>query len=46
MMWAMAPLTTRPELPCERLRVVPFPHSTPERLVHYAPRDAAYLLTA
>jgi nicotinamide-nucleotide adenylyltransferase/phosphinothricin biosynthesis protein PhpF len=29
----------------ERLRVVPFPHSFPERLAHYAPRDAVYLLT-
>jgi nicotinamide-nucleotide adenylyltransferase/phosphinothricin biosynthesis protein PhpF len=30
---------------CERLRIVPFPHSFPERLRHYAPRDAVYLLT-
>lgn len=29
----------------ERLRIVPFPHSFPERLLHYAPRDATYLLT-
>lgn len=29
----------------DRLRIVPFPHSHPERLRHYAPPDAAYLLT-
>jgi cytidyltransferase-like protein len=29
----------------ERLQVVPFPHSFPERLEHYAPPDAQYLLT-
>jgi len=29
----------------DRLRIVPFPHSFPERLAHYAPRDAVYLLT-
>jgi cytidyltransferase-like protein len=29
----------------EHLRIVPFPHSRPERLAHYAPRDALYLLT-
>jgi nicotinamide-nucleotide adenylyltransferase/phosphinothricin biosynthesis protein PhpF len=29
----------------DRLRIVPFPHSFPERLHHYAPRDATYLLT-
>ncbi|WP_033213689.1 nicotinate-nucleotide adenylyltransferase [Kitasatospora phosalacinea] len=29
----------------ERLRIVPFPHSFPERLAHYAPREAVYLLT-
>lgn len=29
----------------ERLRIVPFPHGFPERLVHYAPREAVYLLT-
>ena len=29
----------------ERLRIVPFPHSMPERLFHYAPREATYLLT-
>jgi cytidyltransferase-like protein len=28
-----------------RFRIVPFPHSTPQRLAHYAPRDALYLLT-
>jgi nicotinamide-nucleotide adenylyltransferase/phosphinothricin biosynthesis protein PhpF len=27
------------------LRIVPFPHSFPERLRYYAPRDAVYLLT-
>jgi cytidyltransferase-like protein len=32
-------------LPCERFCVVPFPHSFPERLRHYAPGDAVYLLT-
>ncbi len=29
----------------ERLRIVPFPHSYPERLRLYAPSDAIYLLT-
>ncbi|MEU8231224.1 adenylyltransferase/cytidyltransferase family protein [Actinoplanes sp. NPDC048967] len=29
----------------ERLRIVPFPHSFPQRLRYYAPRDAVYLLT-
>ncbi|MGC4804619.1 adenylyltransferase/cytidyltransferase family protein [Micromonospora sp. DT233] len=29
----------------ERVRIVPFPHSFPERLAHYAPRNAVYLLT-
>jgi nicotinamide-nucleotide adenylyltransferase/phosphinothricin biosynthesis protein PhpF len=29
----------------ERLRIVPFPHSFPERLRHYAPPDARYLVT-
>jgi cytidyltransferase-like protein len=29
----------------ERLQIVPFPHSFPERLVHYAPPEAVYLLT-
>jgi len=29
----------------ESLRIVPFPHGTPERLHHYAPRDALHLLT-
>jgi cytidyltransferase-like protein len=28
-----------------RLRIVPFPHGSPERLRYYAPRDAVYLLT-
>lgn len=28
-----------------RLRIVPFPHGHPERLRHYVPRDALYLLT-
>ncbi len=28
-----------------RLRIVPFPHSFPDRLHHYAPVDAVYLLT-
>lgn len=32
-------------VPCERLRIVPFPHSFPERLRHYAPEEAVYLLT-
>lgn len=27
------------------LRIVPFPHSYPERLKYYAPRDAVYLLS-
>jgi cytidyltransferase-like protein len=30
---------------CRRIRIVPFPHSFPERLRHYAPPDARYLLT-
>jgi cytidyltransferase-like protein len=29
----------------EQFRVVPFPHSYPERLRYYAPRDALYLLS-
>lgn len=29
----------------DRLRIVPFPHSFPERLAHYAPPGAVYLLT-
>ncbi|EFL30519.1 conserved hypothetical protein [Streptomyces viridochromogenes DSM 40736] len=29
----------------ERLRIVPFPHSFPERLAHYAPADARYFVT-
>jgi cytidyltransferase-like protein len=29
----------------DRLRIVPFPHSFPERLRFYAPADAVYLLT-
>jgi len=29
----------------ERLRIVPFPHSFPDRLRYYAPPDATYLLT-
>lgn len=29
----------------ESFRIVPFPHGLPERLFHYAPRDALYLLT-
>jgi nicotinamide mononucleotide adenylyltransferase len=29
----------------EQFRVVPFPHSYPERLLHYSPREALYLLT-
>jgi nicotinamide-nucleotide adenylyltransferase/phosphinothricin biosynthesis protein PhpF len=29
----------------ERLRIVPFPHSFPERLRYYAPTTAVYLLT-
>lgn len=29
----------------DRLRIVPFPHSFPERLAHYAPPEARYLLT-
>jgi nicotinamide-nucleotide adenylyltransferase/phosphinothricin biosynthesis protein PhpF len=29
----------------ERFRIVPFPHSYPERLAHYAPSDALYLLS-
>lgn len=32
-------------IPAERLRIVPFPHSFPERLRYYAPPDALYLLT-
>jgi len=28
-----------------RLRIVPFPNGFPERLRHYAPREAVYLLT-
>ncbi|HEV2639532.1 MAG TPA: hypothetical protein VGX23_30625 [Actinocrinis sp.] len=32
-------------VPDERMRIVPFPHSFPERLRHYAPPDAVYLLT-
>jgi len=29
----------------DRVRVVPFPHSFPERLRHYAPADARYFVT-
>jgi cytidyltransferase-like protein len=29
----------------EAVRIVPFPHATPERLHHYAPADALHLLT-
>lgn len=29
----------------DRVRIVPFPHSFPERLAHYAPPEASYLLT-
>lgn len=29
----------------ERLRIVPFPHSFPQRLRHYAPPEATYYLT-
>lgn len=29
----------------ERVRIVPFPHSFPDRLRYYAPADAVYLLT-
>ena len=32
-------------VPRERLRIVPFPHSFPERLRYYAPAEAVYLLT-
>ncbi len=32
-------------LPRERFRIVPFPHSYPERLQYYAPPDALYLLS-
>ncbi|GAA0936093.1 adenylyltransferase/cytidyltransferase family protein [Nonomuraea longicatena] len=32
-------------LAAERIRVVPFPHSFPERLRHYAPQDGTYFLT-
>jgi len=32
-------------VPRQALRIVPFPHSYPERLRYYAPRDALYLLT-
>jgi len=29
----------------DEFRIVPFPHSFPDRLRHYAPRDATYFLT-
>jgi nicotinamide-nucleotide adenylyltransferase/phosphinothricin biosynthesis protein PhpF len=32
-------------VPHDRLRIVPFPHSYPERLRHYAPTDALYFLS-
>ncbi len=32
-------------LPLSRFRVVPFPHSYPERLRHYVPADALMLMT-
>lgn len=32
-------------VPGHRVRIVPFPHSFPERLRFYAPPDACYLLT-
>jgi cytidyltransferase-like protein len=32
-------------VPREAFRIVPFPHGMPERLLHYAPADALYLLT-
>lgn len=32
-------------VPREAFRIVPFPHGMPERLRHYAPADALYLLT-
>lgn len=32
-------------LPRDAFRIVPFPHSFPERLKHYAPADAEFLLT-
>ncbi|HYN96783.1 MAG TPA: adenylyltransferase/cytidyltransferase family protein [Pilimelia sp.] len=32
-------------VPGHRIRIVPFPHSFPERLRYYAPPDACYLLT-
>lgn len=36
---------TQAGVPPDRVHIVPFPHSFPERLLHYAPRDAVYLLT-
>lgn len=32
-------------VPYDEFRIVPFPHSFPERLRHYAPADATYFLT-
>lgn len=32
-------------VPHDAFRIVPFPHGMPDRLFHYAPRDALYLLT-
>ncbi|HEY0933279.1 MAG TPA: adenylyltransferase/cytidyltransferase family protein [Trebonia sp.] len=32
-------------IPADSLRIVPFPHSFPDRLRYYAPADAVYLLT-
>lgn len=32
-------------IPRERFRIVPFPHSYPERLIYYAPPEALYLLS-
>ncbi|MBE1489813.1 adenylyltransferase/cytidyltransferase family protein [Plantactinospora soyae] len=36
---------TQAGVPDHRLRIVPFPHSFPERLRYYAPPEAVYLLT-
>jgi nicotinamide-nucleotide adenylyltransferase/phosphinothricin biosynthesis protein PhpF len=33
------------DVPRDAFRIVPFPHSFPERLIHYAPAEAEFLLT-